>query len=170
MEAADQKDPLDLFHPVNWWVSHPNPKDVPPPVGRISSVEVRTVDQPDPAVIFHYDVTNAPNGGEVEAASALHLVDAKALKFSVKTDAPVELGVTLYSFDRYFQYRCNCDTPGQTKEIELPSYGSQVVFKSTPDKAPRLPLTKIVFFVRKAPGAPSLAGTVEISNFQKVTQ
>ena len=166
LEAADQKDPLYLFHPINWWGFGTDADGV------TSSVEVHDVTQPNPGVIFHYDLSKAAKGGRAFAHSLFRLDTAKALKFSVKCNVPFQLGVILYFFDssRNFEYNWSYNTPGQTAEFELPFDTSKLRWEGRGTPTIYFPLTKISFFVRKDSMDPPQAGTIELSNFQKISQ
>ena len=160
-----QRDPLYLFHPINWWQFQPD-------AGVAGSVEVRNVTQPNPAVILHYDFTNAPKWNTASMATQLRLNDdVKALKFSVKGDAPAKLGVILFFFDstRNFEFDWLYTTPGQKAEFELPFDTSKLRWEGAGKPVFHFPLTKILFRVRQTQEYPQ-SGTIELSNFQKVTQ
>ena len=162
LDAADKIDPLFLFRPVNWWGLNAN-------LEATGSVEVRNVTQSNPALIINYDFTNAKNGAVVGASSDLVVMDtAKALTFSVKSDASAHISaVLLFSNKDKFEYRWNYDTPGQAKELELPLEASKLLFFSKGEKILRFPLTGITIRINKTPES-AQAGSLEISNFRLV--
>jgi hypothetical protein len=160
LDAAEKIDPLFLLRPVHWWGFGTN-------LGATGSMEVRNVTQPNPAVIFHYDFTDAPNGAIAGVGSDLCLADnVKALTFSVKSDAAAQISAVLtFSNKEKFEHRWSYSKPGQAEELELPLDAAKLLYYAKGEKVLRFPLTSLFIRVNKTPESPQ-AGTVEITDFR----